>query len=212
MSEADRERWNGRYGAGEYAGRHWPSEFLKESVERLPRGRALDLACGLGRNARFLAEHGWRVDAVDISDAALDRAKALAPDADIRWIACDLEQGFTPPPDRSVRAAGAPGGQDALPPERHYDLVLNIRYVNLPLLESLRAALRPGGALLAEQHLALPDMPDDIAGPRNRRFRVAPGALRGVAAGLRIEVDEERLFRDPDGETAALARLLAFRK
>ena len=191
MSEADRERWNGRYAAGEYAGRSWPSEFLKESIARLPRGRALDLACGLGRNARFLAENGWQVDAVDVSDVALGKAQALAPDAGIRWIACDLEQSFTPPAD--------------------YDLVVNIRYVNLPLLESVRSALCPGGAMLVEQHLALPDLADDVVGPRNPRFRVEPGALRKAAEGLRVEVEEEGLFQDPDGETAALARLLAFR-
>ena len=191
MSEADRERWNGRYAAGEYAGRSWPSDFLKESITRLPVGRALDLACGLGRNARFLAENGWQVDAVDISDVALGKAEALAPTADIRWLACDLEQGFTPPAD--------------------YDLILNIRYVNLPLLASLRSALRTGGALLVEQHLALPELADDVVGPRNPRFRVERGALREVAEGLRIEIDQEGLFRDPDGESAALARLLAFR-
>lgn len=191
MSEADRERWNDRYAAGEYAGRSWPSDFLKESIPRLPAGRALDLACGLGRNARFLAENGWSVDAVDISDVALGKAKALAPSADIRWIACDLEQSFTPP--------------------AKYDLILNIRYVNLPLLAELCAALRPGGALLVEQHLALPNMADDVVGPRSPQFRVEPGALRELASGLRIEVNQEGIFHDPDGDTAALARLLAFR-
>lgn len=101
-----------------------------------------------------------------------------------------MERGYTPPAD--------------------YDLVVNIRYVNLPLLTNIRS-LRPGGALLVEQHLALPDLADDVVGPRNPRFRVAPAALRKVAEGLRIEVDEEGLLQDPDGETAALARLLAFR-
>ncbi len=192
MSEADRARWNRRYAAGEYGERRWPSDFLKDSLDHLPRGRALDLACGLGRNARFLAENGWQVDAVDVSDVALGKAEALAPNADIRWIACDLERAFTPPAD--------------------YDLVLNIRYVNLPLLADLRSALRPGGALLVEQHLTLPDLPDAVVGPRSPRFRVAPGALRKLAEGLRVEVDEEGLFRDPDGETAALARLLALRE
>ena len=191
MSEADRERWNSRYAAGEYGERSWPSDFLSESIERLPRGRALDLACGLGRNARFLAENGWQVDAVDVSDVALRKAEALAPNVDIRWIACDLERGYTPSAD--------------------YDLVVNVRYVNLPLLTNIRSALRLGGALLVEQHLALPDLADDVVGPRNPRFRVAPAALRKVAEGLRIEVDEEGLMQDPAGETAALARLLAFR-
>jgi len=55
MSDADRERWNARYAAGEYAARTHPSPLLAAWIDRLPRGRALDVACGLGRNAIHLA-------------------------------------------------------------------------------------------------------------------------------------------------------------
>ena len=67
MSEADRKRWNERYKAGAYGQRTHPSALLATMVEQwLPvRGgaRALDLACGAGRNALYLAEQGYQVDA-----------------------------------------------------------------------------------------------------------------------------------------------------
>ncbi len=84
MSSADRDKWDERYRAGAYAGRTWPSELLSRWIDRLPAGRALDLACGAGRNALFLACHRYRVKAVDISAEALQRpseaAAAAGPD------------------------------------------------------------------------------------------------------------------------------------
>ena len=74
MSADDAERWNARYADGAYAGRTRPSQLLLQ-WQRLPRvGRALDVACGAGRNALHLAGLGYQVDAVDVSSAALQRA------------------------------------------------------------------------------------------------------------------------------------------
>lgn len=190
MSAADRERWNDRYRHGDYAKRSWPTQLLAERIDSLPRGRALDLACGIGRNARFLAARGYRVDAVDISEVALAAARGRAPDAAIEWIECDLEDGGFEPP-------------------AHYDLIVNVRYVNLPLLESLAGSLRPGGAVLVEQHLRIPDPPENLVGPSTPGFRVAPGELARTLRALRIDHEEEGLVVDPDGNTAALARLIA---
>ena len=55
-----------------------PLPFLVEQLERLPRGRALDMAMGQGRNAVYLARQGWTVDGVDRSPAAVQKAMALA--------------------------------------------------------------------------------------------------------------------------------------
>src|SRR5574338_586397 len=78
VTEADRERWNRRY-AERYAERAYdfvPSRWLPEIADQLAPpyegARALDLACGPGRNAVWLAEQGWAVDAWDVSDVALD--------------------------------------------------------------------------------------------------------------------------------------------
>ena len=187
MSTADRDRWNARYAEGAYESRRHPSPFLEQNAHLLPlHGRALDLACGAGRNAIYLARHGLAVDAVDISRVALERGRADAGDLPIRWIECDLDDGFEASMD--------------------YDLIVNIRYVNLPLVSTLIESLRPGGILAIEQHLATVA---DVIGPKNPAFRVAKGELARVASGMVIEQADEREFDDPDGRRAALARLVA---
>jgi 2-polyprenyl-3-methyl-5-hydroxy-6-metoxy-1,4-benzoquinol methylase len=135
-----RERWNGRYdGAGFEAFPARPAEWLVEHGallrERAGRGsepRALDVACGDGRNARRLAELGFRVDAVDVSDVAIDAlrsaAAAIGLAVDARVV--DLER-------------------DALPVEA-YDVVICMNYLQRDLFGRLRDALRPGGVLIYE--------------------------------------------------------------
>ena len=186
MSAADRDRWNARYADGAYESRRYPSPFLEQRADLLPaNGRALDLACGAGRNAIYLANRGLAVDAVDISRVALERGRAVAGELPIRWIECDLD-GFEADAD--------------------YDLIVNIRYVNLPLVSSLLDSLRPGGVLVIEQHLATEA---DVIGPKNPAYRVEAGELGRVASGMIVEHLAEGLFDDPHGRRAALARLVA---
>lgn len=190
MSAEDRARWDGRYAEGAYQTRPHPSAFLAANTVLLPPGHALDLACGAGRNAIFLAQRGWTVDAVDISAVALERARDRATGLAINWLEQDLDAGFNPP--------------------RDYELIVNVRYVNLPLLRTLRSRLRPGGTLLVEQHLRPPAHAGvAVLGPRDSAFRVAPGALQAVADGLQVRRLREGLVRDPDGSIRALARLIA---
>lgn len=190
MSVLDREKWNRRYREGAYDGRTHPSAFLEECVGALPTpGRALDLACGTGRNAVYLADLGFTVDAVDISSEALAVGRARARALPICWLEHDLDSGFAP--------------------DATYDVIVNVRFVNLPLLESLLPWLRPNGVLVVEQHLATAR--DDVIGPKNPAFGVAPGELARLASTLIIESVQEDVFVDPDGRQAALARLLARR-
>ena len=102
MSLNDRLRWNARYGEGPPPGLA-PYGFLLEAAERgwlPPSGRALDLACGRGDEAVWLARAGFIVDAVDISDAALAQALDRAETADVadrvRLIRADLDDGLPP--------------------------------------------------------------------------------------------------------------------
>ena len=185
MSDADRRKWDERYRQGAYSARPWPSAFLEDCADLLPAtGRALDLGCGAGRNALFLARRGLTVDAVDISAAALARGRAAAGDLSIRWLRRDLDAGF----DADCR----------------YDVIVNIRYVNARLVEGLRGALRDGGVLIVEQHLETEE--EGVIGPTNTAYRVAAGDLARLGRGLAIERCEEGLFVDPDGGKAALAR------
>ena len=199
MSGADRVKWDERYRAGAYAEREHPSALLAEWEARLPRGRALDVACGAGRNSLFLAATGRRVDAVDISAVALDRAREAAKTRglQVRWIEADLDDD----PDRSL-------------PRELYDLIVLIRYVNANLLKPLLERLAANGVLLIEQHV---ESAEDVVGPRTAAFRLRRNELlRDVmgacAPGDSVLYYHEGLVTDPDGKRAALAQLVLRRE
>ena len=192
MSHADLHKWNERYRDGAYAGRRHPTALLARFAQQLKPGRALDVACGAGRNSLHLAEAGFSVDAVDISPAGLDR---LLHDADergltIRTHAADLENGVP----------------ESLPLEAHYELIVMVRYVNQPLFESLIERLAPGGVFVTEQHLKTDQ---DVVGPRNQAYRLDPNELLDTSRRLRVHYYREGIVTDPDGMHAALAQLVA---
>ena len=191
MTAADREKWDRRYAEGVYRSRTRPSPFLVERLAGLPRGRALDLACGAGRNALRLAEAGYEVEAVDISGIAIDRARATARERGIEvdWRVADLDD-FAPPPER-------------------FDLITVIRYTNRAMMERLPGGLADGGMLLVEHHLrtAAP-----VGGPASRAFRLAPNELLDLFRGrLRVLFYDERVAPDQDGQRMALVRFLGCR-
>ena len=165
MTEADRIKWDKRYRAKSAEELSPPSEFIHHWIDRCPRGRALDVACGRGRNALFLAASGYEVDAVDISTEALSSARCTADKSGLKlnWIAHDLDEPFCP--------------------NSSYELIVMVHYVNLPLLASLTRLLKPGGILLCEQHLATDA---EVAGPSNPVFRLKPQQMRKAARGLKI--------------------------
>jgi len=90
--------WDDLYSSRDQVFSGRPNGVLVSEVGDLPPGRALDVGCGEGADARWLARLGWQVTAVDISRTALDRAAATDPDlADrVTWTATDLTR--TPPP------------------------------------------------------------------------------------------------------------------
>jgi tellurite methyltransferase len=184
MSDDDRERWNQRYRDGAYEQRAHPSALVAEWIDRLPRGRALDVASGAGRNARFLNALGYSVTAIDISPVALSR---LADAPRIQVIAHDLDHGLP------AFDAG-------------FDLVLKMRFLNLGLVPALIDVLNPGGVLVCE---VLLQGGSDEVGPAGPRFRATPGALRAAADALLVMHDYEGEVIDPDGRSVHLARLIA---
>jgi SAM-dependent methyltransferase len=200
MSQADRDKWNRRYSEGAYSQRTYPSVFLREWLPRLAVAsaapRAADIGCGAGRNSLYLARIGWTVAALDIAQVALDRLEAGAADEQLPVVCtqADLES-----------AAPLPA---ALRRDSYYDLALMIRYTNLQLIDDLKPMLKTGGYLMVELHLR---SDADVVGPRNPEFRVVPGVLREAAVGLEIVEYCEGLIDEPDGQVAALARLIARR-
>ena len=188
MSDADRKKWDQRYRAGDYAARIYPSEILEQWLPKLPSGRALDVACGAGRNAMFLASHGYQVDAVDISSEALRRAADDARERELKvnWVVADLDDGQLP------------GGD--------YDLVVVARYIDRDLIPRLRDVLKPDGFVIYDHHLLTTRQVD---GPSSSRFRVAPNELLALFAGFRILFYDECVSADRDGRDMALAKLVA---
>lgn len=199
LSRTDRDKWDARYSDGAYRVRRHPSALLQCWIDRLDVGglppRAIDMACGRGRNALFLARRGWHVDAIDISAVALEhlRADATAEGLSVNCIERDLE----------TVAAALHGLTD-----RHYELALLMRYADTALVAALPRLLAPGGHVMAEMHLRT-DRP--VAGPRSPRFRVAPGELRLAAAALEPLHYREGIVTDPDGREVALAQLVGRR-
>jgi SAM-dependent methyltransferase len=198
VSQADQDKWNARYREGAYATHTHPSALLAEWLPNLniqeAHLRAIDVACGTGRNAIYLARRGWQVDAVDVSEVALDHLTetATAENLPIICIQTDLEGAVRRPADLFTAD--------------RYDLAVMVRYTNLPLIDTLKGVLKVGGYLIVEQHLVTEA---DVVGPRNPKFCVAPDALRNAAAGLDIIAYREATVTDPDGRSAALAQLVA---
>lgn len=190
MSQAERDKWNARYKAGAYADREHPTRLLVDWLPRVSKGHALDVACGAGRNAIYLAQNGFAVDAVDISSVALERAsrRAQTLGVSINWIEADL--------DCAERAI----------PGHFYELIVLVRYVDPKLYEILPAHLAPGGTLISEQHLRTSE---DVIGPKSPEFRLPAGELRAAMASLDLIHYFEGLITDPDGRRAALAQVVA---
>lgn len=166
MADADRERWNARYTAGDQPGLAdvWLLAHGRLLRPRNPGARALDLACGTGRHATWLADLGYNVDAWDISDVALNlvtRRAAITPrQVDLQTIHI---------------------------PASTYDLVLDAFFLERKLFPSMISALQTNG-LLVVRTLMRRDPSDD----RNPAYLLGPGELRALCAQLEILVDHEQ--------------------
>lgn len=178
----EREDWDRRWEERSHHCHDDPVDVLVAEVSGLTPGRALDLGCGHGRAAVWLAEHGWRVTGVDYSEVALRLARERRPDLD--WVSADL-RSYEPEPDA-------------------FDLVL-VLYVHLPsherqaLLGRAAAALVPGGTILVLGH-AVENLGTGAPGPSDPDVLYAAGEIGGELAGLE-PVKAERLTRRVETET-----------
>ncbi|MFC7215372.1 class I SAM-dependent methyltransferase [Saliphagus sp. GCM10025334] len=180
MTDEERRRWNDRYEDSTHRSPGEPSAVLEALADDLLTGRALDVATGGGRNARFLAERRWTVDAIDVSSAVLsrarereqDRERALERTLGINWILADV--------DRYGFPAGA------------YDLVTISFFDARDRLPAILDALAPGGVLVYEHYLDGAD-----GGSPGNRYRFEPNELLEACSRLEIRYYAER---DVDGE------------
>jgi SAM-dependent methyltransferase len=161
-------RWDARYSESGYFMSRKPVLLLVRNVGLLPKGRALDLAAGEGRNAVFLAQYGFEVDAVDISPVGLRKAEALAAERGvaINTIVANLEEY-----DLGVE---------------RYEVVANFYYLQRDLTEKIKRALKPGGVVIYEtftvRHLEIPG----ARGPSKREYYLEAGELRKMFRDFEI--------------------------
>lgn len=130
----DKQRWNEKYSEEVYRFGKDPIPFLVDQVDRLPKGKVLDVAMGEGRNGVFLAAKGFQVTGIDISERGLQKAKALASErgVTIETRVADLEE---------IELE-----QDA------YDVVLCTYYLDRNLIPKMKAAVRSGGMVVMETY------------------------------------------------------------
>ena len=174
-------------------------------TESLPPGRALDLACGEGRNAVWLAERGWRTLGVDFSDVAIGKAHELAAarGVECEWLVADLT-GYEPEPDA-------------------FDLVI-LFYLQVPapertpIVRKAAAAVAPGGTFLLVGH-DLRNLDAGYGGPRDPAVLYRPEDVAADLDGLDLDGVElvraepvERPVETPDGERIAIDALVRARR
>lgn len=197
----DAEDWDARYRTSELIWTAEPNRFVVEVLEGATPGVGVDLACGEGRNAVWLAERGWTMTAADFSAEALAKAAALsgARGVEVALVQADAVT-WTPP-----------GGQD---------LVL-VAYLHLPAPERAEAlghavaACRSGGQVVVVGH-ARANLEGGYGGPQDPAILLAPEEVAGdlQAAGaevLRAE-DVERPVTTEDGPRTAIDTLVVARR
>ena len=180
-----REDWDARYAAVEHLWAAKPNRFLVAEAQGLEPGRALDLACGEGQNAIWLASLGWDVTGVDYSGVAIEKARARAEreGVDVRFACADLVE-YEPEP-----AA--------------YDLVL-VLYLHITSAQrgavhaKAASAVAPGGTFVLLGH-DLSNLTEGVGGPSDPDLLYTADEIAGELPGLEIE-KATTVLRDVRGE------------
>jgi SAM-dependent methyltransferase len=179
------EDWDRRYEGRELLWGSGPNRFLVAEASELAPGRALDLACGEGRNAVWLAERGWSVLGVDFSEVAIARARerAARDGVDCEFRCEDL--------------------LDFEPDRRAFDLVI-VFYLQIPaterrvVLARARDGVAAGGTFLLVGHDVV-NLAEGVGGPSDPAVLYTPDDIVAELEGLEIE-RAERVLRDVEGE------------
>jgi 2-polyprenyl-3-methyl-5-hydroxy-6-metoxy-1,4-benzoquinol methylase len=187
--KTDQKRWDKRFVRKEFALGKEPNPFLKKHISLLPKGKALDMATGEGRNAVFLAQHGFDVDALDISGKGLKKARKLAREKGVKvnTLLVDLDH-YQIEKDR-------------------YDLIANFYFLKRRLMPRIRKGLRKGGKVIFETYL-LEHRTLATGGPKQAKYFLKPNELLRLFKDFRILFYREGVFRE-GGRRKAIASLIA---
>ncbi len=182
--------WDARYAERDRLWSGRPNGALVAEVAGLAPGRVLDVGCGEGADAIWLARGGWDVTGLEVSGVALERAVRHASDAGVtvRWVHAGLAEAMLPPASFGLVSAQYP----AL-----------LRTPDGAAERALLAAVAPGGVLLLVHHAGMEDQPVDEGG-----FDPADYVWPSMVAALLddewvVEVDEQRPRVVPEGGAGA---------
>ena len=160
----DKERWDNNFKEEFYIYGKEPVPFLRENINILPKGKALDLAMGEGRNGVYLATQGFDVLGLDISPVGLDKAQMLAE-------------------ENGVSISTAIADLEAVDLEKDtYDVILCMYYLQRDLFQKMKAALKSGGMIVVEtyntDYLKYSDF--------NKKYLLEPNELLGIFKDFKI--------------------------
>ncbi len=204
----DASDWNARYDTAELIWKGEPNQFLPPEVAGLPVGRALDLACGEGRNAVWLATQGWQVTGVDFAEVGLGKAQRLADEHGVTgtWITADATS-WTPPVEG-------------------FDLVVMF-YLQLPAAQSAQAVRTAVSALAADATFLLVahdllNLSEGHGGPQSPDvLATAEGVIDALAAaelelGVELIIERagriERVVATAEGDRTAIDTIVRARR
>jgi SAM-dependent methyltransferase len=186
---SDQKRWDERFGREEFAFGKKANPFLKRHIALFARGKALDIAAGEGRNAVFLSQHGFDVDAVDISKIGLIKARKLAEEMGVKihTVCTDL---------------------DTYPIKREqYDLIANFYFLKRSLIPKIKKGVKKGGKVIFETYI-LEHRNIATSGPKQAKYFLKPNELLKLFNGFRILRYREGIFKE-GGRKKAIASLIA---
>lgn len=181
-----RQMWNDRYADKDLVWSAGPNELFAREVQGLKPGKAMDVACGEGRNAIWLAEQDWDVTAIDFSDVAIEKGKQIAAKrgVNVNWIAEDVSAWKLP--------------------EHEFDLVA-VLYLHTTIdernqwLENVISSVKPSGTFVYIAHD--PDnIENGVGGPQDPALLPTVAEITGALKGFVIEnadVIERPVAGDP---------------
>jgi 2-polyprenyl-3-methyl-5-hydroxy-6-metoxy-1,4-benzoquinol methylase len=187
--KTDQKRWDTRYGKKGFALGKDPNPFLKKHIHLLPKGKALDIAAGEGRNAVFLAQQGFEVDAVDISEKGLKKAKKLAQEKGVRINISLIDLDKYPIP------------------KEQYDIIADFYFLKRRLIPRIKKGLKKGGRVIFETYL-LEHRTLGVGGPKQAKYFLKPNELLRLFKDFRILFYREGILRE-GGKKKVVASMIA---
>ncbi len=183
-----RQIWDKRYKEGDKHRNKEPSQLLTDWTPNLPPGKALDVACGAGRNAIHLAKKGYSVDAIDFSEEALKiaRRRAKKENVKVNWILADL--------DKYEFA------------KEKYDLVVVSYFHHQGRLSDIKKTLKHGGFIVYEHHINTTDPMDH--GPKDSKYRFEPNELLNSFSDFQVLDYQEGVGLDDAKSKSAVAKIV----